>query len=88
MMMVDQTDLTEPPLIKQLFRQKLRIFDGQEGLRVYYGSGTTGDVVLGEQTTTWIGGSLWISFGNAGKYGIGGQFGTDDAGFALSWETI
>ena len=68
--------------------EKLRIFDGQEGLRVYYGSGTTGDVVLGEQTTTWIGGSLWISFGNAGKYGIGGQFGTDDAGFALSWETI
>jgi len=68
--------------------EKLRIFDGQEGVRVYFGSGTTGDVLLGEQTTSFVGGSLRIVMDNAGKYGLGGYFGTDDAGFALSWETI
>jgi len=68
--------------------EKLRIFNGVEGMRLYFGSGTTGDVPLGEETTSQVGGSLTIRMDNAGKYGIGGYFGTDDAGFEIEWETL
>jgi hypothetical protein len=57
-------------------------------MRLYFGSGTTGDVPLGEETTSQVGGSLTIRMDNAGKYGVGGYFGTDDAGFEIEWETL
>jgi hypothetical protein len=68
--------------------EKLRIFNGQEGLRYYYGSGTRGDVPLGEQTTSPVGGTLTIIQDVAGYYGAGGFYGTDDIGFEITWETI
>ena len=68
--------------------EKLRIFNGVEGMRLYFGSGTTCDVPLGEETTSQVGGSLTIRMDNAGKYGVGGYFGTDDAGFEIKWETL
>ena len=68
--------------------EKLRIFNGLEGLRYYWGSGARGDVPVGEETTSPVGGSLTIIQDVAGYYGEGGFYGTDDVGFELTWETI